>query len=114
MKMTKSHNCCVKSKEYSEKAPVKVALTEICFIGLNRNCQVSLWVMKHDASQLKNSYLVHLSPHVISQQWWTPGNILLLRTPKLKQKTNKETVNRVFFVCLFVFVHQLFNSTAKP
>lgn len=29
--------------------------------------------------------LVHLSPHLISQQWWTPGNMLLLRTPKLQQ-----------------------------
>lgn len=28
--------------------------------------------------------LVHLSPHLIAQQWWTPGNMLLLRTPKLE------------------------------
>lgn len=28
--------------------------------------------------------LVHLSPNLFSQQWWTPGNMLLLRTPKLQ------------------------------
>lgn len=55
-----------------------------CFIGLNRECWVFLSMMKHDPNQLESSYLVHLSPHVISQQRWTPGNILLLRTPKLK------------------------------
>lgn len=29
--------------------------------------------------------LVHLSPHLLSQKRWTPGNMLLLRTPKLQQ-----------------------------
>lgn len=54
-------------------------------IGQDRDCSLSIWMMKYDHSQLQSSYLVHLSPHLISQQWWTPGNVLLLRTPKLKQ-----------------------------
>lgn len=53
----------------------------------NRDHSVSIWMMKYDHSQLQSSYLVHLSPHLISQQWRTPGNMLLLRTPKLKQTT---------------------------
>lgn len=34
---------------------------------------------------MKAPLLVHLSPHFISQQWRTPGNMLLLSTPKLQQ-----------------------------
>lgn len=36
-------------------------------------------------SQLGSSYLVHLSPAIISRQWKAPGNVWLLSTPKLTQ-----------------------------